>query len=146
MDQKKNNQSIASCPSCSLAKRVVKVFLILLFPLSGYSIDTDLHGFADARFGMRTQNDSTEDERSLTELRLQLDSKTYFSWGDLSARGDLVYDELAEDIERIDLQTGEGFIDLRELNILFTPVDWSDMKAGRQILTWGTGDLLFIND
>jgi hypothetical protein len=30
--------------------------------------------------------------------------------------------------------------------VLFTPVDWSDVKVGRQILTWGTGDLLFIND
>jgi len=29
---------------------------------------------------------------------------------------------------------------------LFTPLDIVDVKIGRQILTWGTGDLLFIND
>jgi len=30
--------------------------------------------------------------------------------------------------------------------VLFSPAAWMDIKAGRQILTWGTGDLLFIND
>ncbi|MEN8255295.1 MAG: hypothetical protein ABFR33_07480, partial [Verrucomicrobiota bacterium] len=73
-------------------------------------------------------------------------SKTYFDWGEFSARGDLVYDDLMDDIEKVDLENGDGFFDLRELNLLFTPVDWADVKVGRQILTWGTGDLLFIND
>ena len=31
-------------------------------------------------------------------------------------------------------------------NIAFTPIDWLDVNAGRQILTWGKGDLLFVND
>ena len=111
-----------------------------------YALDSELHGFIDGRAGVRTQNDPYEDDRSLTELRLQLDSKTYFDWGEFSARGDFVYDDLETDQEKVDLQTGQGFFDLRELNLLFTPVDWSDIKVGRQILTWGTGDLLFIND
>ena len=71
---------------------------------------------------------------------------TYLEQATIQARADFVYDELADDIEKIDLNTGDGFIDLRELNILFTPIDIMDVKAGRQILTWGTGDLLFIND
>jgi hypothetical protein len=125
----------------------VSSFLGALLLVTGvYALDTELHGFVDGRAGVRTQNDPYEDDRSLTELRLQLDSKTYFDWGDFSARGDFVYDDLATDQEKVDLETGEGFFDLRELNLLFTPVDWSDVKIGRQILTWGTGDLLFIND
>jgi hypothetical protein len=48
--------------------------------------------------------------------------------------------------DQINLETGQGPIDLREANLLFTPVPWADVKLGRQILTWGTGDLLFIND
>ena len=111
-----------------------------------FALDTTLHGFVDGRAGYRTQNDPYEDERSLTELRLQLDSLTYLDWGEIQARGDFVYDDLADDIEKVDLENGDGFFDLRELNLLFTPVDWSDVKAGRQILTWGTGDLIFIND
>jgi hypothetical protein len=64
----------------------------------------------------------------------------------MTARSDFLYDGVANNHDRIDLETGEGPIDLRELNVLFTPVPWADVKAGRQILTWGTGDLLFIND
>ena len=114
--------------------------------VSSFALDTELHGFVDGRAGVRTQNDPYEDDRSLTELRLQLDSKTYFDWGEISARADFVYDDLATDRGKVDLENGDGFVDLRELNVLFTPVDWSDVKVGRQILTWGTGDLLFIND
>jgi hypothetical protein len=36
--------------------------------------------------------------------------------------------------------------ELREANLLFLPLDFMDVKIGRQTLTWGTGDLLFIND
>ena len=147
MKQKRRPRRVASWPSCSLAKRVVKFSLLSFLLVSSTSaIDAELHGFAEGRFGMRTQNDPHEDDRSLTELRLQLDSKTYLDGGEFSARGDFVYDELAADIQKINLATGTGFIDLRELNLLFTPIDWVDVKVGRQILTWGTGDLLFIND
>jgi hypothetical protein len=119
----------------------------LIGPLQGANaLDTELRGFAEGRVGMRTQDDPYQDDRSLTELRLQLDSLTYLEAATIQARADLVYDELADDIEKIDLETGDGFMDLRELNILFTPIDIMDVKAGRQILTWGTGDLLFIND
>ncbi|MBZ0166414.1 MAG: hypothetical protein K8I00_06360, partial [Candidatus Omnitrophica bacterium] len=36
--------------------------------------------------------------------------------------------------------------ELRELNLGLTPLDILDVKVGRQVLTWGTGDYLFIND
>jgi hypothetical protein len=116
------------------------------FQISSFALDTELHGFVDGRAGTRTRNDPYEEGRSLTELRLQLDSKTYFDWGEISARGDFLYDDLATDRGKVDLENGDGFFDLRELNVLFTPVDWAEVKVGRQILTWGTGDLLFIND
>ena len=121
-------------------------FIALIVSSPAFALDTELHGFVDGRAGVRTRNDPYEDDRSLTELRAQLDSKTYFDWGEISARGDFVYDDLATDRGKVDLENGDGFFDLRELNVLFTPVDWSDIKVGRQILTWGTGDLLFIND
>ena len=36
--------------------------------------------------------------------------------------------------------------DLREFYLDFSPVRVLDIRAGRQIITWGTGDLIFIND
>jgi len=113
---------------------------------STHAIDTELHGFVDGRIGVRTQNDPHEDDRSLTEIRLQLDSLTYFEQATVQARADFVHDDLADEMENIDLENGDGFIDLREFNVLFTPIDIADVKVGRQILTWGTGDLIFIND
>jgi len=129
-------------------QRLIISALISSFALqvSVFALDSELHGFADGRAGVRTRNDPHEDDRSLTELRVQLDSLTYLDQATIQARADLVYDDLANDIEKIDLETGEGFMDLRELNVLFTPIDIMDMKIGRQILTWGSGDLLFIND
>ncbi len=111
-----------------------------------FSFAQELHGFADMRYGLRTQNDPNSDSETLDELRLQLSRIWYQDLFTLTARSDFVFDGVANHHDRIDLETGEGPIDLREFNVLFTPVDWADVKIGRQILTWGTGDLLFIND
>ncbi|NIA22190.1 MAG: hypothetical protein GWP05_09570, partial [Anaerolineaceae bacterium] len=46
----------------------------------------------------------------------------------------------------LDLEEGRGWLDLREANLAFSPTDYLDAKVGRQILTWGTGDLVFLND
>jgi hypothetical protein len=39
-----------------------------------------------------------------------------------------------------------GDAELRELYVDLSPVRVLDVRMGRQILTWGTGDLIFIND
>ena len=122
------------------------VYLFLTLNTASAVDPPDLHGFVEARAGMRTQNDPHEDERNLTETRAQLDALTYFEKFVLQFRGDFYYDELEKKFEKVNLESGRGFFDLRELNVLFTPVEWADVKAGRQILTWGTGDLVFIND
>jgi hypothetical protein len=36
--------------------------------------------------------------------------------------------------------------DIRYFSILFSPTDIVDVKLGRMVSTWGTGDLIFIND
>ncbi len=46
----------------------------------------------------------------------------------------------------MDLDSGDGAFDLREASLVFSPSADTDVKVGRQILTWGTGDLVFIND
>ncbi len=98
--------------------------------------ETELVGFAEARQGWRLQDDPFEEDESISETRLQLDVSKEFEWGIAKLKGDLVGDRVLEEVR------GE----LRELNFSFSPFDFMDAKAGRQIQTWGTGDLLFIND
>lgn len=105
----------------------------------------ELHGFLDYSYGRRTSSDPFEDDSSLNEIRLQLDAIWYHDLFTAQVKGDLLYDDLAADHD-VDLETGQGFFDLRMANVLFSPLSWMDVKVGRQVLTWGTGDLIFIND
>jgi len=122
--------------------------LCLLLPgtaWAGLLGDVELHGFWDNRAGIRTTGDAYERQTSLLESRLQLESLYQGDSLTWQLRGDLVADDVTKD-HALDLETGQGWLDLREANLLFSPTDWVDIKAGRQILTWGTGDLLFLND
>jgi len=109
------------------------------------ALDLQVNGFVDTRAGLRTQNDPAEHDDSLGELRLQLDVQRYFDKFTAEVRADFLYDWTGHN-SHVDLERGEGWFDLREAHLLFSPQPWMDVKAGRQILTWGTGDLLFIND
>ncbi|MDJ0838457.1 MAG: hypothetical protein QNK37_18215 [Acidobacteriota bacterium] len=104
-----------------------------------------LHGFLDMRAGIRNQDDPQQKDSPLTEARLQLDWNRLGKHIEWQVRADLLADDVV-DQDDLDLDRGTGYLDLREANMLFSPAPWADVKAGRQILTWGTGDLLFIND
>jgi hypothetical protein len=105
----------------------------------------ELTGFVEARGGARLREDANERDASLAEARLQLEAEKHLPGVSLRARVDLLTDALA-DRHDIDLETGDGLLDLREANAVFSPTGFTDAKLGRQILTWGTGDLVFIND
>ena len=109
------------------------------------ALQSDLHGFMDARYGQRLQNDPHEDDQILAEARLQLELSRMGDWATLQLKTDFYYDDVV-DQDDIDLEEGTGWLDLREANLSFSPQAITDIKIGRQILTWGTGDLLFIND
>jgi len=96
----------------------------------------ETHGFYEVRGGYRLQNDKHEKDMSIMENRFQLDLYSYLDWGDIRVKGDFYGD----------LVTEKGYFDLREANVFTRPTDFADLKVGRQILTWGTGDLIFIND
>ncbi|MBN2581769.1 MAG: hypothetical protein JXL80_01785 [Planctomycetes bacterium] len=103
-------------------------------------------GFLEMRGGMRTQRDQTQRRMSLGELRLQVDAEKEFESGAiLKLRPDFVFDPVANR-DDLNLEEGRGWLDLREANFAFSPTRWMDVKLGRQILTWGTGDLVFLND
>ncbi len=98
--------------------------------------EIEYHGFYEARAGYRLQNDPYEKDMSIMEARYQFDLFTMRDWGDVKVKGDVYGDGVEE----------KGVFDLREANVFMRPSDHMDIKFGRQALTWGTGDLIFIND
>jgi hypothetical protein len=96
----------------------------------------DVHGFYEIKSGYRTRKDKYHKDMSVMETRLQLELSSNLRWADISVKGDIIGD----------LVTEEGDFDLREAYMFTMPLDFMDLKVGRQILTWGTGDLIFIND
>lgn len=114
-------------------------------PRPGLSLPFDLTGFWELRGGRRTQADAYEDDATLGETRLQLQVEKALEGLTLRLTTDLLYDMVAND-PRVDLEEGRGVVDLREAWAALRPTPWMDLKVGRQVLTWGTGDLLFLND
>jgi hypothetical protein len=105
-----------------------------------------LSGFWEVRGGVRTQHDPYQKDASLGETRLQLEWTRIVEGITFTVRGDLVYDAVLDQHSNVNFHTGSGWLDLREASALFSPLEFLDVKLGRQILTWGTGDLLFLND
>ncbi|HPF77724.1 MAG TPA: hypothetical protein PLF01_00410 [Alphaproteobacteria bacterium] len=114
-------------------------------PSSAHGLPFGLTGFIEARGGLRLPRQNFEKDASIGETRLQLQAEKF--WGDVGMRvtSDFVADPVA-DRWAIDLDNGDGWIDLREAFVSWRATDFMDIKAGRQVLTWGTGDLVFLND
>ena len=112
---------------------------------AGQRLPEGLSGFWEARGGTRLQSDPYEKASSIGETRLQIQ---YEKAGDrvaVKVVSDFLYDPVLNE-PSIDLDRGEGAIDLRQANVLLRPASFLDLKLGRQINTWGNGDMLFIND
>ena len=102
-------------------------------------------GFWELRLGQRHGDAADQRDASLGEMRLELEKDWRWQGGGAKVTTDLVYDWI-EDSRHLDLETGAGWLDLREAWVEHRLGSALDIKAGRQILTWGVGDLLFIND
>lgn len=101
-------------------------------------------GFAELRQAERIHEDPLQGGSTVSEFRLHLDLQTgkNIIWSlSFDAIGDRVVTS-----EKIDLREGTGPVDLRKANVFFNIGDSIDVRLGRQILTWGTGDLIFVND
>ncbi len=96
----------------------------------------EMLGFTESRIGARLVDDADEDTLSLGEARLQLRLNKDFESFFVQFKGDLLADAV----------TAEGDADIREMSASFRPADWADVKVGRMVSTWGTGDMIFIND
>jgi hypothetical protein len=98
--------------------------------------DVTLSGFLQQNTAVNTAaaNPDGRHQKWLEErAQLKLDA-TGGGWR-LLAKGDVAYDHLGRQ-EQSELR--EGYID-------YTAGNW-DLRVGRQVLTWGLGDLVFVND
>ena len=93
-------------------------------------------GFIEAGYGHFTGTNVTASSRSLSELRTQLDVDYHGEDIRFSFTGDLLQDEALNSTD----------LAVRELSITLNPFTNTDVIVGRQIMTWGTGDYLFLND
>ena len=97
-----------------------------------------LHGFVEVASGLRVVEDSTQPkDLVLGEGRVQLELSQEWEGGPrLFLKTDFLGD-VADEAVKVDLR--EGYVD-------YSPLPNLDLRVGRQIITWGTGDFLFIND
>lgn len=98
-------------------------------------------GFIEAAGGVHLRDNpavqaQTGNDYNLAETRLRLDLDGRAGGLAYTLRGDLLGDAVTDEVDA----------ELREALLSFTLGERTDVRVGRQILTWGTGDLLFIND
>jgi hypothetical protein len=100
------------------------------------SSPVEIHGFAEAAVSGRFAGPH---ELVANEARFRLDLAHYGDKAEFYFKGDFLSDEL----------TGEAnvvSVDVRQAVIAIRASSWLDLRAGKQVLTWGTGDLVFLND
>lgn len=121
-------------------KRILLTILALATVLSSpAAAETNFDGFLQGLWGGRLDQDNpTATEYTASEARMQLRANHWGDAGQFFGRLDFVWDG-AESNPEYDWELREGYFKFRVGNNF-------DFKVGRQILTWGTGDLIFIND
>ena len=107
---------------------------------TAYAQDITFHGFVQGNISARvTGNETTDPTEGGDYLSGEERLRGEITGGDESTafnlKVDLVHDSVSDE-DNIDIR--EGYIDYRSDNY--------DLRIGRQIITWGAGDLLFIND
>jgi hypothetical protein len=127
-------------------RSIPKIFLMLaLFSLTTVMIlrpsfagagDLTLHGFLQGNYTLNIDGENPDGgDLKWSEERVQLKLNGSRDSIYLSIKADIYYDHIKEEA---DLDLREGYLD-------YISVNW-DMRAGRQIITWGIGDLIFVND
>lgn len=100
--------------------------------------EPEVHGFVEAGYGAQVDPPEGSDF-TLQELRTQLQFADYSDKGEFFASIDVLHDQV--------LPGNEVSLGVREAWLKFLAFDDRlEVKAGRQALNWGTGDLLFAND
>ena len=116
--------------------RFAALCALLLLASTAARAEVALSGFLqqNTAFNTVTANPDGHQYKWLEErARLQLDTSGG-AWR-LLAKGDFAYDHLGRQDQS---ELREGYVD-------YTSSNW-DLRVGRQVITWGLGDLVFVND
>jgi hypothetical protein len=118
---------------------ILATLIVLIISKPGFTQDDlNISGFLQGLYGGGLDNENpTASELTASETRLQLRLESFSDAGEAFGRLDFTYDGHNE--QEYNWELREGYVKFRLGGKL-------DFKVGRQILTWGTGDLIFIND
>lgn len=96
-----------------------------------------LEGFAEVEYAGHIGQKSPVDKNLIQEnVRVRLKSALLNDNGGAYFKLDFIEDGI----------TGESAVDVREARLHYTPWNWMDLNLGKQVSTWGVGDMVFIND
>ncbi|MEW6108901.1 MAG: hypothetical protein AB1632_07025 [Nitrospirota bacterium] len=125
------NNRLSKCPGL-----VLYIATILLFSFTDViASDISINGFLQGNYSFSTRPNPDGGDFKWAEERLQLKLDASKESFHLFIKTDAFFDNIDEEAE---LELREGYID-------YTASKW-DMRIGRQVITWGVGDLIFIND
>ncbi|MBI5328701.1 MAG: hypothetical protein HZB80_10515 [Deltaproteobacteria bacterium] len=104
----------------------------------------DLHGFLQGSYSYRTSNTNCSGAAPCDKYWLLIEERAQFvpsyedNSGFLAAKAKLDFFHDAAVESKLDVDTREVYFTLQGSDY--------DVKVGRQIITWGLGDLVFVND
>jgi hypothetical protein len=127
-------------------KRLLLILTLSLFTFFSSEVtaqEFDLHGFIQSNFSMRiadpedalTPTGEELPDYLLGDQRVQLELTRFGEIAQLLGKVDIFYDGIEK---QSDFDVREVYVDLK--------LGKFDVRTGRQIITWGVGDLIFIND
>lgn len=111
------------------------ILILAATPTIAHGADISIHGFLQGNYSFSLQENPDGDDFKWLEEKLQLKMDVSKEPFHLFIKTDASFDHIDEEA---DLELREGYVD-------YTANKW-DLRIGRQIITWGLGDLIFIND
>jgi hypothetical protein len=101
------------------------------------AFDFEIGGFVEGLVAPRVvASDASANELVANEARFRLDLDATHEIASARFRGDVYADAVTRSIS----------FDIRDASVFVRPSRWFNLRLGRQVLTWGTGDFLFLND
>ena len=118
---------------------IVTALSLLLAAGTAFGQDLELHGFMEGAYGTRIDDNPAmgDNDNTLGETRVQLQAQHFGESAEFFGSIDFLRDAVDD---------GVFSAQIREAYMKFRIGTKADIKVGRQVVTWGTGDMLFIND
>jgi hypothetical protein len=117
----------------------VALLVLIFFVTPVLAVEVEIHGFVQGNYAARITGEEVPGPEGgdflLGEERFRLELTSQGDQAGIVMKVDSIHDAIAEET---DLEFREAYVDYI--------ADRYDMRLGRQIITRGVGDLLFIND